>query len=194
MNPPLFDEAFDIIVDYCASVAPDLAAASGHAASSARTNSYGNDVWIAAIVRGHFARLMDPNLITREHYLPFYDAAWELCRIGVLRPVRMPQWDKAKSGVASLAVMGIRSQRSGMTGWPIRIGGLLATRAECQKFSPRSRSNTGRAFCNEYMRQSAAIAPAIIWRHASWPGLRRNRFCLPSRLRRKRMSKSSQRL
>jgi hypothetical protein len=81
-----FDEAFDILVEHCVSMSPGLAAATNQYGSSARTNTYGNDIWIAGIVRSYWARLMDPNLLTPEHYLPFYDAAWELCRIGVLRP------------------------------------------------------------------------------------------------------------
>jgi hypothetical protein len=81
-----FDEAFDILVEYCVNVSPSLSAARGRAASSARTSTYGNDIWITAIVRTHYARQMGPNTIPPEHFLPFYDAAWELCRIGVLRP------------------------------------------------------------------------------------------------------------
>jgi hypothetical protein len=81
-----FDEAFDILVEHCARVSPSLAAATGRLANSARVNTYGNDIWITAIVRTYFARQMDPNTIPSEQYLPFYDAAWELCRIGVLRP------------------------------------------------------------------------------------------------------------
>jgi hypothetical protein len=29
---------------------------------------------------------MRPDEINEFHFVPFYDAAWELCRIGVLRP------------------------------------------------------------------------------------------------------------
>lgn len=81
-----FDEAFEILVEHCARISPSLAAATGHAANSARTSSYGNDIWITAIVRTYYTSRMDPNSLTAEHYIPFYDAAWELCRIGVLRP------------------------------------------------------------------------------------------------------------
>lgn len=81
-----FDEAFDILVEHCAQVASSLLAATGHAANSARNSTYGNDIWIAHVVRGYWASRINPDLITAQHYLPFYDAAWELCRIGVLRP------------------------------------------------------------------------------------------------------------
>jgi hypothetical protein len=83
-----FDEAFDILVEHCARVSPGLAATSTNAAtaSTARRDTYGNDIWIAAIVRTYWTSRMDPNMLTPQHYLPFYDAAWELCRIGVLRP------------------------------------------------------------------------------------------------------------
>ena len=29
---------------------------------------------------------MDVSHLTHDHLIPFYDAAWDLCRIGVLRP------------------------------------------------------------------------------------------------------------
>jgi hypothetical protein len=81
-----FDEAFDILVEHCARISPSLTATTGHMANSARMSTYGNDIWIAGIVRTYWTSRMDPNALTPEHYLPFYDAAWELCRIGVLRP------------------------------------------------------------------------------------------------------------
>ena len=77
-----FDEAFDILVEHCAR----FAASPGYAANTARTSTYGNDIWITAVVRSYYTSRMDPNALREEHYLPFYDAAWELCRIGVLRP------------------------------------------------------------------------------------------------------------
>lgn len=82
-----FDEAFDILVDHCAQVSPSLAAATGRYAGSARNSTYGNDLWIAALVQNYWARegIAYADLAP-QHYLPFYDAAWELCRIGVLRP------------------------------------------------------------------------------------------------------------
>jgi hypothetical protein len=82
-----FDEAFDILVEYCTGVGPDLAAAvTGPRAMSARVNTYGNDIWIPEIVRNYRASRRVQGDLTEAYYLPFYDAAWELCRIGVLRP------------------------------------------------------------------------------------------------------------
>jgi hypothetical protein len=77
-----FDEAFDILVEHCASVSPSLATAP----KAARMSTYGNDIWIAAIVQNYRASHRVQGDHTEEYYLPFYDAAWELCRIGVLRP------------------------------------------------------------------------------------------------------------
>ncbi len=81
-----FDEAFDILVEHCARVAPGLLATTGFLGSSARNSTYGNDIWITAIVRSYWISRTDPNTLTEQHFKPFYDAAWELCRIGVLRP------------------------------------------------------------------------------------------------------------
>jgi hypothetical protein len=54
-------------------------------------NKYGCDLWLPIVVR-NFWHPRDPSF-NREirqqqetHYRPFYNAAWELCRIGVLRP------------------------------------------------------------------------------------------------------------
>jgi hypothetical protein len=71
-----FDDAFAILVEHCVQISQALSNAYDH---------YGNDIWIAGIVRSHWASKTDPNSLTDEHYLPLYDAAWELCRIGVLR-------------------------------------------------------------------------------------------------------------
>jgi hypothetical protein len=52
---------------------------------------YECDLWIPEFVR-NFWHSRDPSLVIEQsiqykpHYIPFYDAAWELCRIGVLRP------------------------------------------------------------------------------------------------------------
>lgn len=82
-----FDEALDILVKHCAHVSPSLAAATGQNASSVRNSTCGNDVWIAAVVQNYWARAgIGFSELTSSHVLPFYDAAWELCRIGVLRP------------------------------------------------------------------------------------------------------------
>jgi hypothetical protein len=52
---------------------------------------YDCDLWIPLFVR-NFWHTRDTHLVIEAtaqyelYYLPFYDAAWELCRIGVLRP------------------------------------------------------------------------------------------------------------
>jgi hypothetical protein len=82
-----FDEAFGALVDYCAQMAPALMNWTGHMAGSARIATYGNDIWVPAIAQQFWrSRLPPGNDPTDQHYIPFYDAAWELCRIGVLRP------------------------------------------------------------------------------------------------------------
>jgi hypothetical protein len=79
-----FDEALEILVDHCGAVSPSLAAATG---SSARNSTYGNDIWIAQVVQKYWASQgIGHTDLEPEHYLPFYDAAWELCRIGIFRP------------------------------------------------------------------------------------------------------------
>jgi hypothetical protein len=82
-----FDEAFEILVDHCAAVSPGLSAATGRHGGSGRNSTYGNDIWIAQVVQSYWASqgigYMD---LEPKHFLPFYDAAWELSRIGVLRP------------------------------------------------------------------------------------------------------------
>ncbi len=80
-----FDDAFDFLIEKLAAL-PDL---TGYAASSARTATYGCDVWIPQIVAAYCQpRIQGFSVgeLTDTHYQPFYDAAWELARIGVLRP------------------------------------------------------------------------------------------------------------
>jgi hypothetical protein len=76
-----FDDAFDFLIER-------LAAAPNVTGPNARNATYGCDIWIPTIVQAYwqprlhgvtFADLSD------EHFRPFYDAAWELARIGVLR-------------------------------------------------------------------------------------------------------------
>lgn len=82
-----FDEAFDALVEHCTKVAPALVGASGHSGASARMATYGNDIWIATVAQSNWAGRLPPGTnLSDEHYVPFYDAAWELCRVGVLRP------------------------------------------------------------------------------------------------------------
>jgi hypothetical protein len=81
-----FDEAFDALVDHCAQISPSLSAATGQY-QGARTSTYGNDIFISQIAQGYWARRgVGHSDLNFSQYVPFYDAAWELCRIGVLRP------------------------------------------------------------------------------------------------------------
>ncbi len=51
---------------------------------------YGSDVWIPHVVSGYWQRrgvnVHELSYGAEPYYRPFYDGAWELCRIGVLRP------------------------------------------------------------------------------------------------------------
>jgi hypothetical protein len=78
-----FDEAFEAVVEHCAGVAPSIRAQP----NAARVNTYGNDIWIAHIAQSYWQRHgLGYQDLSAQHFLGFYDAAWELCRIGVLRP------------------------------------------------------------------------------------------------------------
>jgi hypothetical protein len=82
-----FDEAFDFLVEVSAKVAPALHAAKGRNANSARMSTYGNDLWVAQVAQSYWQQHgLGYQDLTAEHFVAFYDAAWELCRIGVLRP------------------------------------------------------------------------------------------------------------
>jgi hypothetical protein len=80
-----FDDAFDFLIEKLAAV-PDL---TGRMGSNARNATYGCDIWITNVVQAYWQSRMTPGPIadlSDEHFRPFYDAAWELARIGVLRP------------------------------------------------------------------------------------------------------------
>jgi hypothetical protein len=80
-----FDEAFDILVEKCAEASQRLSHAdSDFKAQTMRSRSYGCDIWIAHIVRDELGA--GASALEIRDYTPFYDAAWELCRLGVLRP------------------------------------------------------------------------------------------------------------
>ena len=62
---------------------------------------YGSDIWISAAVDQfyndhHQIQIRDQN--DESYYLPFYDAAWELARIGVLRPAQVAPRGMAMGG------------------------------------------------------------------------------------------------
>src|SRR5262249_33070917 len=86
-----YDDAFDFLIERLAAV-PGW---KGHMGSSARTATYGCDVWVPQIVQAYWQPRITSFTIDSlgdEHFRPFYDAAWELARIGVLRPgANMPR-------------------------------------------------------------------------------------------------------
>jgi hypothetical protein len=78
-----FDDAFDFLVEKLADT-PDVGGG-----RNARNATYGCDAWIPFIVTAYWQpRISGFNYgeLTVQHFQSFYDAAWELCRIGVLRP------------------------------------------------------------------------------------------------------------
>ena len=77
-----FDDAFEVLIKYLAAV-PE----SGKITRTGQ--GHAGDLWIPHVVQGYWQSRPEP--VTAEHmedhhFAPFYDAAWELCRIGVLRP------------------------------------------------------------------------------------------------------------
>jgi hypothetical protein len=82
-----FDEAFEFLVETLSKVAPSLHAANGRNANSARMSTYGNDLWVTQVAQSYWQQHgLGYQDLTAQHFVAFYDAAWELCRIGVLRP------------------------------------------------------------------------------------------------------------
>jgi hypothetical protein len=80
-----FDDALDVLIKYLAAVPESKA----QAARTKQGQSHGGDLWIPHVVQGYWQSR--PEQVASEelqdqHFLPFYDAAWELCRIGVIRP------------------------------------------------------------------------------------------------------------
>jgi hypothetical protein len=57
-----------------------------------RTGPHNADVWVPDLAWRHWqplipaSGLIDVGHLTHDQLIPFYDAAWDLCRIGVLRP------------------------------------------------------------------------------------------------------------
>ena len=78
------EDAFDFLVERLAALL-----ATGGGGAIARSGTYGGDIWIPMVVAAYWQpRIARFNVgeLQDEHFQPFYDAAWELCRIGVLRP------------------------------------------------------------------------------------------------------------
>jgi hypothetical protein len=82
-----FDDAYEVLIKYLVAVR-DSKGQAGRAGQS-QSQSHGGDLWIPHVVQGYW--LSRPERIASEdlqdhHFQPFYDAAWDLCRIGVIRP------------------------------------------------------------------------------------------------------------
>ena len=83
-----FDEAFEFLVSHLASMEPKTA-------PGARVSTHGGDIWMPDIGWTYWASRIDrtdgrqytgPSDLGEQHMAPLYEAAWELARIGVLRP------------------------------------------------------------------------------------------------------------
>jgi hypothetical protein len=81
-----FDEAFDFLVTHLAGVG-EVKDFRGQ-----RVGQYQCDIWLPELAWAYWApridrqKYHDPNYLEEEQFIVLYDAAWELCRIGVLRP------------------------------------------------------------------------------------------------------------
>jgi hypothetical protein len=80
-----FDDAYEVLIKYLVAV-PE---SKGQRMRGGQSQSHGGDIWIPHVVQGYWQSR--PEKITAEdlqdrHFQPFYDAAWDLCRIGVIRP------------------------------------------------------------------------------------------------------------
>jgi hypothetical protein len=80
-----FDDAYEVLIKYLVAV-PE---SKGKAARAEQSQSHGGDLWVPHVVQGYWQSR--PEKLASEdlqdhHFQPFYDAAWELCRIGVIRP------------------------------------------------------------------------------------------------------------
>jgi hypothetical protein len=82
------DEAFDAIVHYLAKIPASKdhrGQRAGHQECDFVITDFVWNFWLPHLDRrdGRYSNASD---LEQERFIPFYDAAWELCRIGVLRP------------------------------------------------------------------------------------------------------------
>ena len=76
-----FDDAYEVLIKFLAAL-PESVGRDGP-----KARGHGGDLWIPHVVQGYWQSRPDPVVeLEDRHFQPFYDAAWELCRIGVLRP------------------------------------------------------------------------------------------------------------
>jgi hypothetical protein len=140
-----FDEAFDFLVDTCGKVAPSLRAATGRGAASARMSTYGHDIWIAQVAQSYWQQHgLGYQDLSAEHFVAFYDAAWELGRIGVLRPGQFAPMGQGQIGggvfsgdgysITELGVAWLANPDRSTVGDPSRMAELFA--AFTAKYGP----------------------------------------------------------
>lgn len=80
-----FDDAYEVLIKYLVAV-PET---KGQSARAGQGQSHGGDLWIPHVVQGYWQsrpEKLASDELQDHHFQPFYDAAWELCRIGVIRP------------------------------------------------------------------------------------------------------------
>jgi hypothetical protein len=90
-----FDDAYEVLIKYLVAVPESKGSGArprqgkGHTQNQLQGQIHGGDLWIPHVVQGYWQSQPEPvapEELTDQHFQPFYDAAWELCRIGVLRP------------------------------------------------------------------------------------------------------------
>jgi hypothetical protein len=84
-----FDDAFDVLIKYLAAVPESKGSTAPAGRGQGHGGSHGGDLWIPHVVQGYWHSRPEPvapEELEDHHFAPFYDAAWELCRIGVIRP------------------------------------------------------------------------------------------------------------
>jgi hypothetical protein len=95
-----FDDAYEVLIKYLVAV-PE---SKGKAARAEQNQSHGGDLWIPHVVQGYWQsrpeKLASEDL-EDQHFQPFYDAAWELSRIGVIRPGEFAPRGWANAGLFS---------------------------------------------------------------------------------------------
>lgn len=81
-----FDEVFDFLATHLAALGE------GKDFRGQRAGPHSSDIWLPELAWTYWSsrvdrvKYPDAGYLEEEKFIPLYDAAWELCRIGVLRP------------------------------------------------------------------------------------------------------------